>query len=129
MIKASELRIGNWYNDKRINRHFVVNQIHELSISHGDTDYSPTRIDYVEGIELTPEWLERFGFESEVSKSYSSGSPGVEFMVYRNSLFTYNDVQKAWWYDGKILQLQPKYVHQLQNLFFALTGRELELKK
>lgn len=62
MIKAQELRLGNWYNDKRINRDFVVQGITQRYIDHGDTDYSSTSIANAIGIPLTSEWLERFGW-------------------------------------------------------------------
>lgn len=83
-----------------------------------------------QGIELTEEWFTKFGFQSE---SYNKTSAlngdiyytlgGVDIVceylsgqwkfIYKKSEFDYIEI---------------KYVHQLQNLFFALTGSELTPK-
>jgi hypothetical protein len=121
-MQANELRIGNWYNDKRINRDFVVHGVSKHGIDHGDSDYSPTRIQNAMPIPLTEEWLTRFGFEDE--KLYEEF---FEYSINRN-----HRIQT----DGEIFVflgyrdgVEIKYLHQLQNLYFALTGKELELKQ
>lgn len=77
-------------------------------------------------IPLTEDWLLKFGFIVEDTSTYS---PGYEkpYRVYRKLQFTYNGIQQAWWYNGQVLYLQPQHVHQLQNLYFALTGEDLKL--
>lgn len=77
--------------------------------------------DYLEcfsGIPLTLEWLTKFGFEgsSIIVNEYSLGwftvqlSGAVKFRCNDGCL------------DKKIF----KYVHELQNFYFAVTGNELE---
>ena len=76
-------------------------------------------------IPLTEEWLLKFGFEKESNKSYSTGEE-IVYGVYKLDELTYNSIQKNWWFNG-VLSNQPIYVHQLQNLYFALTNEELTL--
>lgn len=65
-------------------------------------------------IPLTEEWLLKFGFERlfETGSTYSLGDFNVSDFG-ENGIFHY-DVKQ-----------QIKYVHELQNLYFALTGSEL----
>lgn len=80
-------------------------------------------------IPLTEEWLLKFGFHdcrmssglTEIMvKEFSTTTQGVFKGEYCVTLL------------GKIphqLNHRIKYVHQLQNIFFALTGEELTLKE
>lgn len=78
----------------------------------------------IEPIDLDEEWLLKFGFE------YDNGfyvSPCHEFHTGIKTPFViwngdWNEVDKHY----PIRKIH--YVHQIQNLYFALTGKELELK-
>ena len=76
----------------------------------------------VEGIPLTEEWLLKFGFDENLE------------LVIRESLsIEFNeDMQASLWAGlyiaGEADSLKIEYVHQLQNLYFALTGEDLEVK-
>ena len=85
-------------------------------------------IKYIEPIQLTEEWLLKFGFDKSIKMSYSTGVE-VTFNVYEKSILTYNSIQNCWWINDLILYMQPEYVHELQNLYFALTGEELTLNE
>lgn len=64
------------------------------------------------GIPLTEEWLKKFNLErTDDSEAWSKGS----FRVFPD----WNGKQVI--YNSTCLE----YVHQLQNLYFALTGKEL----
>jgi hypothetical protein len=109
MINPKELRLGNWvfYYGKAI-------QLDEeyLEVLFGARNYQ----DY-QPIELTPEILEKAGFEPY--KYYS------DTMSYKRDWFIWT---KGWFQKGiKILNEDVKYLHQLQNLYFALTGEELTI--
>lgn len=80
----------------------------------------------VDPIELTEEWLTKFGFTVENSFAYSTGEE-VAYNVFSKSELTFNSIQDCWWLCGKPMKRQPKYVHQLQLLYFALTGTELKI--
>lgn len=125
MIKANELRIGNFAT-----RHFEKGEGDFTTCTARDifdckrSEVEPDFKFHYEGIELTPEWLDRFGLTKHnqfYAKSW--GKNGVEIV-------TYSEIYKSFMYqlsDHKDIVITS--VHHLQNLFFALTGRELELKK
>jgi hypothetical protein len=85
-------------------------------------------------IPLTPEWLERLGatpFKSYVLDredwSLYVGEYESSRIMYGDG-FVYCEVPDAnMWCPFNIRQLN--YVHQLQNLYFALTGEELTIKQ
>jgi hypothetical protein len=114
-MKANELRIGNLlnHNNGSMVGSFIVGLIHLEDIikenSHA-REYEP--------IPLTEEWLIRMGFE----KSYFENIPYFEkrCLTIDGCFF---DVELM---DGSKLEL--KSVHQLQNLYFALTNEELTMK-
>ena len=114
-MKASELRIGNLLLCRG-----GVSEVLEVYESHIKTekeDKIPMRI--VQGIPLTDEWLLRFGFEKNTTSwVYLQSSKNVKAIRVR--------IQgKYLFYNDRIISA----VHQLQNIYFALTGEELTLKK
>jgi hypothetical protein len=72
-------------------------------------------------IPLTPEWLKRFGFELQPRKNHYE-----EYWKY--GILTLHIYSAQATPVGVINSTKFKYVHQLQNLYFALTGTELPLK-
>ena len=116
-MKANELRIGNIverYTDVFGRGWSWTNTSHEdiYSIACGHEDkYRP--------IPLTEEWLLKFGFRPLDNKNWHlgkikvwSGATGIYFQFN-----TPDDID----------DVEIKYVHQIQNLYFALTGEELML--
>lgn len=77
-------------------------------------------IDEINPIPLTPEILERAGFE----KSYVLGSQ-TNF-VYTKGVLSYNESHGGWWFRGPFTDIP--HLHQLQNLYFAMTGEELNIE-
>lgn len=79
-------------------------------------------LDRISGIPLTEEWLLNFGFELKNNNSY------------------FNEIKYGIWYNKQkiepyeigfycaISDVKLDYVHELQNLYFSLTKKELELK-
>jgi len=110
-MKASEVRIGNLLNH---NNGFVVGPFTINSIHISDLERDNAYAKEYEPILLTEEWLISFGFKF---KSYG-----------------YSEEEwKQWNFNGYYLNgfrcttsgVELEYVHQLQNLYFALTGEEL----
>jgi len=140
-MNVKELRIGNLVklNADELNKleeeSNVENvfKIDKLDI-HGDISlyheeemlYEYTSDSLINPIQLTEEWLIKFGFKITINTSYSSGR-AIEYNVCRKDDITYNSLQDLWWIG--VLHPKIKYVHQLQNLYFALTGVELKLKE
>ena len=110
-MQASELRVGNWVNNNEEDYQITSATIAQLE--RGDSTVSP--------IKITEEWLIRLGFE-EVYKSPMHSTYWIENLSY---YFWY---QKGNQYaDCKGLQVNCEYLHQLQNLYYAINGRELSV--
>jgi hypothetical protein len=109
MIKANELRIGNW----------VYNSGEPYKIDWRNDDYWHT--DSLEPIPLTPEILEKCGFNN-----FGKDLIHSDFAIEKRK-----DIAVLWPNEGCTethnIKVPCKYLHQLQNLFFALTGEELEI--
>jgi hypothetical protein len=137
-MKANELRIGNlvYVSDNLTNLIFqeiTPINIHNLMHLTG-WDKSPVDIEF-EPIPLTKEFLLKFGF-----KNIDKG--GNDYITYTDPNHDYYlqlDVRRK---DNKYLILDNsfddlrafsmvdiEYVHQLQNLYFALTGNELKYEE
>jgi len=112
-MNAKELRIGNYcnVNDKiwKINPFDIV----QLDAFKHDKSYI--------AIPLTEEWLLRFGFVKTPTKYYIGElndlcNRDLDLVLTTNkNIISYQDY------------LHPiHYVHQLQNLYFVLTGEELK---
>ena len=113
-MEAKELRIGNWVlveNDHETIK--AITQTAFLCVLDGKGDgYMQLHKD-VYPIPLTEEWLIKFGFErwNDVYNFYHKLN-GVE-------------IENGNIYVGHGNEI--KYVHQLQNLYFALTNKELTI--
>ena len=123
-MKANELRIGNY-----ILHEPTIDDWEEIIItlpSLLQVDISPES--YC-GIPLTEEWLLNFGFETyttEKSKVYKLGNFMVTYVL--KGRFAGNKYLKA--FNISFSEFgHIKHVHTLQNLYFALTGEELQIKK
>lgn len=94
-----------------------------------DQSHTSTHSDNVKGIPITEELLDRFqpnrvvDYDANLSRDYRFDKMTIRFCNANGVSAFYRDRLKL----GFIRELQ--YVHELQNLFFALTGQELEIKK
>ena len=94
----------------------------------------PIEWNHVHPIPITPEWLERLGFE-KVGNYYDLdfNGGGLRFLSDLDGcrLFTGSEYSLtiAMDYDTCEIPNTPKYIHQLQNLYHALTGQELTVKE
>ena len=122
-MKANELRIGNF-----VYHNYEIIEIKSLHLKDDDVnDEMPFHAIY--GIKLTEEWLLKFGFKEIKNEpqqwfKIKTKKKGVNLEISlkqkRVILFKHNG-----YYSDCIY---PKYVHQLQNLYFALTHDELKIK-
>jgi hypothetical protein len=131
-MKANELRFGNlvdYYGEV-----VTINSIDDMDVGFSDyVTFDYPSLEEINPIPLTEEWLVRFGFEKRISSVCDSFYIGV------------NPVTKDWLFDITWLKnmidysyegfpfyrnghFTIKYVHSLQNLYFALTGEELTLR-
>lgn len=113
-MDAKELRIGNIVNYFGKNQIVTSDIIRECELNNATT----------QPIHLIEEWLLKFGF----SEHYGSFRIKLDNSYLCTSL-QFNDPyitngDEPIYYFNKTF-----YVHQLQNLYFALTGTELEITK
>lgn len=131
-MKASELRIGNLVNvEMHIPIKVKVEAVTGTSVSVTGIEknrYTPFLLDRIKPIPLTEEWLIKFGFVKEndwvgfISTKYRIG---IRF--YKGNSHECDIIQ-----DEKFIAFGSghiKHVHQLQNLYFALTNEELTIKQ
>lgn len=71
-------------------------------------------------IPLTEDWLLKLGFE--LDDDFDDYNFGFMSIKKENDNFYYNPISE--YYDS--MKIQISYVHQLQNLYFALTCEELK---
>ena len=129
MIKANELRLGNLIlkNGKlHYTNHMTIRDVYGRSVTDSDI---------FEPIPLTEEWLLKFGFEcianngdqkrfglKNRNKNYFYGVEldHEEICLNKQSLFGCETIIHN--------EIFLQHVHQLQNLYFALTGEDLKFK-
>lgn len=114
-MKATELRIGN--------RVYDMDKSHIIKIKDGDDidfakEYDP--------ISLSEYWFESFGFEKTILKT---GIDDIDQWGLDGYCFIEDNNNKWFLYNYNWKTSHFEHVHQLQNLYFALTGEELELKE
>lgn len=119
-MDPKELRIGNLINvcnDTCKVSGLSVNTIDFKSDNQEGFEMQITKQLDCEPIPLTEEWLLRFGFSLMPVSEYTQDtfeSNGVKLWNKSKSVFVFE-------HTGTIIES----VHQLQNLYFALTGEEL----
>lgn len=130
MIHAAELRIGNliildWDGSRSIQ------QIDGINLYDGNEprvwfrEWDDFALSCIDSIPLTPEILHKCGFASSFTSDPQE--PDASQVYEINLLFLHQHIEKEnrfFWYNGDV-EMEVKYLHQLQNLYFALTGTEL----
>ena len=118
-MDAKELRIGNWCSDCE-GCNYQVTALSILNMVNFSNGYNPC------SIPLTEEWLLKFGFEKIThdvrSYSYHICDKNERYWFFRIS-GQFGTITRE---ITCVLSYEIKHVHQLQNLYFALTGEELE---
>ena len=120
-MKTTELRLGNFIQDQ-FGDVIIVDGLDDMdvfSIKHGDIP-----IYGVDPIPLTEQWLLDFGFKVK-RDFYEKG----KLSISSANLKDYYPNGRVYYNSWAIVESQPKYVHQLQNLYFALAQEELILKE
>lgn len=122
-MKIEELRIGNWLKAIGKESFYQVKGINEITIdvaTDRPNNYKRYLLDGFEGIPINEEWLVKFGFVKNLKH-------GIE--NYISCDFTYYPSNKQVKifdrFGGSIYVENIEFIHQLQNLYFALTQKEL----
>ena len=119
-MKATELRIGNLVNYDTAEGDVFTNVIDWQDLKWLSEDEQGFNLVH-NPIPLTEEWLLKFAFESDEIEWWN----GILSIGICKEGLRYLPTEKINFRVGIVLQ----YVHQLQNLYFALTNEELTLKK
>ena len=118
-MEAKELRIGNWVNIGLKSSDLRTDYDAITSSGLMDLQVNKERSSFIyEPIPLTEEWLVKFGLND---KYYFAG--GLRLI---------KDEEEGYYLSSELrcgFDLPTiKHVHQLQNLYFALTNEELTIK-
>ena len=128
MIKSNELRIGNYITAKGaidpFENYLTVCGLEEKLIttkyfSHEGQCWQIIRNkDNYIGIPLTGEWIIKLGSENK----------NQLYEIYPFEFYIDDFGECLMYFKGHNLSIF-NYVHELQNIYFSITGKELEIKK
>jgi len=125
MIKANELRIGNLVSNDRSTceiLHLNGGDFINCTLKTKQGNPINAHYDLIEPIPLTEEWLLKAGFRKSKLEGYE-----VHFIYQHQKI--HSGVTAIYNADFSMkldnVARGIKYVHKLQNLYFALTGEEL----
>lgn len=141
-MKATELRIGNLVRSQNtpIPCRVVTLHKHVAVVIQNTINSFEETCNYVDvsAIPLTEEWLFKFGFKDVSEHKNHETIKSLKLIASNDSLiivqFRPEEEALLWLsitdcdHEGSVLTSIDK-VHQFQNLYFALTGKELELVK
>jgi hypothetical protein len=139
-LKAEELRIGNLIHFNGVDCEVTEIRTNELKengwvgsvsvkrfISEKCYTYEAPWLAKCEPLPLTEEWLIKLGFYKDVTYQINLRERlylTVDLPIKGSSRKS-SDICITWDYTGRWVTGHILYVHQLQNLYFALTGKEL----
>jgi len=150
MIQSNELRIGNYVIFSEDSTILMVGEISEKGlVVQNEEETTWIEIENFDPIPLTEGILLKCGFEVEKSADiyeydiYSIQISNNRSLCYckhplKNSTTGEKTTDDAWWFDdyfgpsftnfGDDFWCKIKHLHQLQNLYYALTGEELNIE-
>jgi len=128
-MKTEELRTGNYaYYNGQLNKIDLTDFRDILENSY--------EINYYQPIPLTEELLLKCGFDTTTNKNeyFIPYSGRWHFVKLEKELLIDEETLKEsfvfryrYFLSGCMLQVELLYLHQLQNIFFALTNQELKI--
>jgi hypothetical protein len=125
MITLNEIMVGNWIKGIALGQYHQVDAFffHEwYDHIYSDDD---TFGDWYEGIPLSPEILEKCGFEWDIFyQGLCNGRYVVNILHDGTISFAYAKRR----HDEMQFIPYIKYLHQLQNIYYSLTQTELKIQ-
>lgn len=132
-MKASDLRLGNYLIDEdgeifKVCSIFLNHPLYKDCV-FGENNLVSC-IYTIKPISLTEEWLLKFGFIKD-----DNGNYWIDLQTHYLELVSSNEhyypvyvqvPEMSHEEEQRVSMNRIVYVHQLQNLYFALTGKELE---
>src|SRR5574344_2480557 len=131
-IDPSDLRLGNWVYESDKSK-FPM-QIESIGKNWIYLDFEGNEGDVFENsdkdIYPIPLTVELFHFLSPIdAKRFHDNVYGFDTGRKDFRLHINNKMGKFYFYIDNEVRVEMKYVHQLQNLYNVLTGKELEIKQ
>lgn len=142
-LKAQDLRIGNLVNVE-IGRDILPVCVSGISSGSIAFDVLPNEKEWKSGrreiivtkpIPLTEDWLVKFGFEKRGIDKFSIKINPEQihssqiFTIDKQTYIALGDNKFEYWVVNGIPLYHLEHIHQLQNLYYALTQTELTLKE
>jgi hypothetical protein len=123
-MKTNEVRVGNRVLFAEDGTEFIVTDIVGSGFNvKNEEENTWIEADQFEGIPLTVEWLLKFGFKIK-------DNDGRFILLDGDVDILFDDDLDCWTCDGVCFSVNClNSVHQLQNLYFVLTGEELTIKE
>ena len=143
-MRAEDLRIGNYILDYEADAdESIYWQVEEIQRLSNDSKLNQTvGVTYRRGscwscdicpVPLTAEWLLKLGFDKDdlTVNLYVKHFKEYSLQLYQNGFSGTLEKDASWFttikgYNDQVT-LTKQYVHQLQNLYHALTGKELTI--
>jgi len=117
-IKANEFRLGNYIKyDDTIQ---IINGVFLEELCLNESGYIDEDSSLLEPIKLTEEWLTKFGLD--LIDWFCEGS----YLIVKDKEFGWCFKVRNASHTKEFEFSYFKYVHQLQNAYFSLTGNDLE---
>lgn len=130
-LQPQELRIGNLINNGAYDTDEAVLSI-EIE-DDGSAFVNSESIEMWQPIPITEEWLLRLGFEKLGQCYRMKVTHFLQLTYLPYTILSENpkgrDLNLETIKPGHTEPTGKKYIHQLQNLYYSLTDKELEIKK
>jgi len=128
-MKANELRIGNYVNimNDTVDDEYVkviVTIRRNFAEIECNEDQDSFEYHEIQPIPITEEWLVKFGFNKCNYKTVYHAPNSTIFLLNGRAVKHYKR-QDVEYFRMVREDVNIKYIHELQNLVFALTGVEL----
>lgn len=136
-MKANELRLENLVESlESVLTVDTITSGSSVDLRTAEGKIYNTPLELCKPIPLTEEWLLKFGFEKIEAKTdrilyrfnstYNESLINFEMHLFNNGGVSIFDINNNTGFGNRLTTMN--YVHQLQNLYFALTNEELIIK-
>ena len=136
MIKANELRLGNkiqvnglhgdlFMTVSAITGKGTLNENKRVIFFEEDKEQVGEFLEHCYSIPLTPDILEKCGFDIDLNNFNWNAFKEFENNGLSHYVTLRFNEKRGWFFNHAASPV--KHVHQLQNLYFVLTGEELEI--
>ena len=124
MIDTKEIRAGNWV--MKGGRSGTTHETECVYKLVEEDEYSFTFANQYFPIPLSADMLGRSSFRLAFGNWYKNlDAEGIDKGL---PFLRYHQKTKQWYLFERLLPFQPVFLHQLQNLYYALTNKELQVK-